>query len=235
MSTRETTSASLRDVIVETGAAPRLTVVVLHGYAMGPESLVPFARSIGVPARFHFLEGPERAVPTGRAWWPLDLERRARALAAGPRELAGERPDRIAEARAVLLAALDEIRADAASLPLVLVGFSQGGMLALDTILRAGPKVAAVALLSSSRILIEEWRPLASRLAGLPILVSHGTADRDLAFSAGEGLRDFCREGSARVTWVPFEGGHEIPLVVWRALRQLLLSVTPEAVPPLDP
>ena len=29
-------------------------------------------------------------------------------------------------------------------------------------------------------------------------------------FSAGERLRDFVLESSARLTWVPFEGGHEI-------------------------
>jgi hypothetical protein len=27
------------------------------------------------------------------------------------------------------------------------------------------------------------------------------------------------------VHWVPFDGGHELPLVVWRRLRQFLLNV----------
>ncbi len=232
---RGATTAGLRTIIVEAAEVSQLSVVVLHGYAMEPEALVPFASSIGVPARFHFLEGPHRAVPKGRAWWPLDAERRARALAAGPRELASESPEGILDARATLLAALEAVRADAPLLPLVIVGFSQGGMLALDTVLRAQPRVAALALLSSSRILEEEWRPLAPRLAGLPILVSHGARDEDLAFSAGEKLRDFCLEAGAHVTWVSFDGGHEIPLVVWRAVRQLLRSVSPAAPEPPGP
>jgi predicted esterase len=29
-------------------------------------------------------------------------------------------------------------------------------------------------------------------------------------------------ESEAPVTWVPFDGGHEIPLIVWRALRKFL-------------
>ena len=65
--------------------------------------------------------------------------------------------------------------------------------------------------------------PLASRFGGLPILVSHGTDDPDLAFRAGEALRDLCASGGGEVTWVPFEGGHEIPLVVWRAVRKLVM------------
>jgi phospholipase/carboxylesterase len=54
------------------------------------------------------------------------------------------------------------------------------------------------------------------------VLVSHGELDDDLAFSAGERLRDFVAAAGAVVTWVPFAQGHEIPLVVWRRVRKLL-------------
>jgi len=63
------------------------------------------------------------------------------------------------------------------------------------------------------------------RLRGLPAFVSHGRADQDLAFTAGEALRDFVLAGGAEVSWVPFDGGHEIPLVVWRALRKFLSAL----------
>ena len=39
---------------------------------------------------------------------------------------------------------------------------------------------------------------------------------------AGERLRDHLQASGATVTWVSFEGGHEIPLVVWRALKRFL-------------
>ena len=71
-----------------------------------------------------------------------------------------------------------------------------------------------------------EWQPLVERLRGLPVLVSHGRADPDLAFSAGEALRDLLAGGGADVTWVPFEQGHEIPLVVWRGLRKFLAPLS---------
>jgi len=77
-------------------------------------------------------------------------------------------------------------------------------------------------MLSASRIRRKAWEREGQRLRGLPVFVSHGRRDTDLAFAAGEGLHDFVRAAGARTTWVPFDGGHEIPLIVWRNLRIFL-------------
>lgn len=220
MNERSVTIAGLRTIIVEPQAPARLDVVVLHGYAMVPENLSPFAHSLGVSARFLLPEGPVTATPAGRAWWDMDAE--SRDLAKGPRDLGAKRFPGAAAARQLLLGFLTQARAPAADCRLALVGFSQGGMLACDTLLREQPDVAALALLSSSRIAADEWTPLAHRLRGLPVLVAHGERDPDLAFAAGEALRDLVAAGGAEVAWVPFEQGHEIPLVVWRRLRKFL-------------
>lgn len=217
--------AGLRTIVIEPQDPPQLVVVLLHGYAMWPEALSPFAHSIGISARFLLPEGPLDACAEGRAWWPIDGERRTRALASGPRDLSEEHPEGVSAARERLLSFLEDDRARSGGLPVALVGFSQGGMLACDTVLRAQPEISALALLSSSRITLEEWTPLVHRLAGLPVLVSHGQDDADLAFSAGEALRDLLAEAGAQVTWVPFEEGHEIPLVVWRALKKFLNQI----------
>jgi hypothetical protein len=63
----------------------------------------------------------------------------------------------------------------------------------------------------------------------VPVLVAHGHEDDDLAFSAGERLRDMMIAAGARVQWLPFEGGHGLPLVVWRALRRFVNAL---ALPP---
>ena len=63
------------------------------------------------------------------------------------------------------------------------------------------------------------------RVAGLPVLVSHGERDPDLAFSAGEALRDCLRAAGADVEWVPVRRGPRIPLVVWRRFRKRLLAL----------
>jgi phospholipase/carboxylesterase len=98
-------------------------------------------------------------------------------------------------------------------------------MLALDWVLCGNQRVDGLALLSTSRLALSEWQPRRERLRNLPVFLSHGASDRDLAFAAGERLRDFLLESAAQLTWTPFEGGHEIPLVVWRGLRKFLAAL----------
>ena len=222
---QECTIAGLTALRVGDPAQARAQVVLLHGYAMRPEDLEPFSHSLGIPAVFYFPRGPREVAPNARAWWPIDEERRSRQLAAGPRDLHEEFPPGRLAARTTLCGFLDAIRGQATELPLILGGFSQGGMLACDTVLSERQPVSGLVLLSSSRIAFSEWLTHRETLAGLPVFISHGHNDNDLAFGAGEALRDFHVESRARVTWLPFEGGHEIPLVVWRALRRFLADL----------
>lgn len=219
--------AGLRTTCVGDVAKARVVVVLLHGFQMTPAELTPFAHSLAAPAWFLFPEGPLAAAPQGRAWWLIDPVAREKALAAGPRDFAEQHPPDLPAARAQLGALLDAVKARAGERPLVLGGFSQGAMLSCDTALRSTIDLAALALFSASRIAYDEWRPLlaSGRLRELPVLVSHGATDADLAFSAGERLRDCLAEAGARVDWVAFDQGHEIPLVVWRRFRKLLLSL----------
>lgn len=195
-------------------------VVVLHGREMSGADLAPFAHSLSVSAYFVFPDAP-LAVARGRTWWPVDSEARLRRLSQGPMDLLAMDPPGRAEARGQLDALLGQF----GSRRRMLVGFSQGGMLAMDFVLHGG-RVDALALLSSTRIAFADWQPRLPVLAGLPVLVAHGRADAELSFAAGEGLRDAAMAGGADVTWLPFEGGHEIPLVVWRGLRHFLRRLT---------
>ena len=208
-------------MIVEGDPGAPLVVIVLHGRMMEAADLAPFARSLGVAAHFVFPDAPLVVQPRGRSWWPVDSEERARRVAAGPMDLHAMDPAGRAEARALL----GGLVAQFAGRTVALVGFSQGGMLAMDYVLHADAPPAALALLSSSRIAWDDWQPRLPRLAGLPVLVAHGSADAELAFAAGERLRDAAIAGGAAVTWLPFDGPHEIPLVVWRALRKFLKLV----------
>ena len=217
----------LRAISVGDPEAAKVVMVLAHGFQMEPADLSPFAHSIRAPAWFLFPEAPLDAEPRGRAWWFIDAKLRDAALARGPRDFAVQYPPDLGAARARLLAFCRAAKAAAGARPFVLGGFSQGGMLACDTRLRSDLEVAALVLLSASRIAFDEGRPLlpAARLAGLPVLVSHGEADADRAFTAGEALRDCLVAAGADVSWLPFAQGHEIPLVVWRRLRTLLLAL----------
>lgn len=241
------TLGGLSAIAVGNPAAPR-TCVILHGRQMEAADLAPFAHSLisgpkaggdptalpsgsaarrsgaaALDAYFVLPDAPLVAEPRGRTWWPVDSEARIRRLSAGPMELSAMDPEGRSEARGLLADACAAL----GDRPLVIAGFSQGGMLAMDAVLHGVVKPAALALLSSTRIAIADWQPRASQLAGLPVLVAHGHADAELSFVAGELLRDFAIAGGAQVTWLPFEGGHELPLIVWRALRTILRSTGP--------
>jgi phospholipase/carboxylesterase len=216
--------AGLRTTAVGAADAP-LTLVLLHGYAMRPADLSPFAHSLGVPAFFLLPQGPQVSPDGGHAWWPVDLDARAAALSQGARDLTNDYPSGLAAARHVLGRFLDIVTEQFRPRRIIIGGFSQGGMLSLDWALRGSRTVDGLALLSASRLATRDWEPHRARLRNLPVYVSHGETDQDLAFAAGERLRDFVLESEARVTWAPFVGGHEIPLVVWRGLRKFLAAL----------
>ena len=196
---------------------------------MLPEDLASFAASLGVAALWLLPEAPvpaalEPGVERGRSWWRIDPVARLEALSRGPRDFASIHPPDLPAARALLARILDDALALAAGRPLVLAGFSSGGMLAFDLMLREPRPVAGLALLSATRIAWREQEPIVARepLRGLPVLLTHGDVDDDLAFSAGEALRDAATAAGADVAWAPYRGGHEIPLVAWNRLRKWL-------------
>ena len=216
MDVQETWRGRLRTLECGNPVSPHV-VVMLHGRNMRAADLAPFGASLGLDAHFVFPDAPLVAEP-GRSWWPVDSEIRLRDR--GARDLHALDPPGRTQARVQLAALCDEV---AHGKRLALVGFSQGGMLAMDYVLHGG-RVDALALLSSTRIAFGEWRPLLPRLAGLPVLVAHGHDDDELSFAAGEALRDAVIGGGAHATWLPFEGGHGIPLPVWRGLRKFLAA-----------
>lgn len=211
-----------------TESAPRCLVLLLHGLTMLPQTMEAFAKVLEPQALVRCPAGPVHYPDGSLSWWPVDLAKREAALATGPVDLAQRSPKERARAREVLHEAMQAARAQHPGLPLVLAGFSQGGMLAVDYLLQhPGAQADALALMSASRIDLDTWLPLLPRLADLPVWVTHGRLDEDLSFSAGEGLRDMLHTAGARVQWQPFDGGHELTMVVWRGLRRFVHGLYP--------
>ena len=214
------TLAGFETIVVEPATRSAADIIVLHGYSTSAAALSPFAHSLGLDATFYF---PQARLPTmdgGWTWWPVDHEQRTKALASGPRDLTHTCPDR-EPVRRRMFELVSEIKRDEAR-PTILCGFSQGGMFALDLFLMEELRLEALALFSSCLIDRARLQLRASRLAGLPTFISHGRRDTDLAFEAGCRLREFLVGAGAGVSWVEFDGGHEIPLPVWRQFKQFL-------------
>jgi phospholipase/carboxylesterase len=217
---------------------PRQVVVLLHGWGAPGDDLVPLGEVLAAPGRLLvFPEAPLASPGGGRAWWPLDLARLQQSRTLDQqRARRRETPPGLPEARAQVTALLAEAarRTRVAPTALVVGGFSQGAMLATDVALASPGAVGALAVLSGSLIAEAEWTArLPALKPGLPVFMSHGRGDPILPFQFAEVLRDLMQGGRHPVTWVPFNGGHEIPGVVLNGLRDFLAAHGPEgaAVP----
>ena len=207
-------------------ATPRAAVLLLHGLDMAPAQLAPIAASLKLPAIVALPSGPVARDGGARSWWPVDDLARAARLDAGPTDLHDSHPPGREPARARVHAAARALRERAPGLPLVLAGFSQGAMLALDCVLQAPPlAVDALALWSASRLAFAEWAPALPRLRGLRVELLHGRADANLGIDAGRSLRDALAAAGAEVRWRAFEGGHELPAQAWLGLRRLVREI----------
>jgi phospholipase/carboxylesterase len=189
-----------------------LTVVCLHGYGADMRDLAPLAPEIpaGRPLRWVFPDGPEVLDWGGKAWFPIDVAAFEEAQRTGvPRDLSGGEPEGMAESRRLLQGLLKDL-----AVPwdkLVLMGFSQGSMMAVDLALRAPKAPAGVVILSGSLLDRRSFAALAPKRKGLRFYQSHGSADPILGFSGGLALE----KGLKDAGWVGelqrFEGGHGVP------------------------
>jgi phospholipase/carboxylesterase len=220
---------------VEAAGEPRVGVLLLHGLDMAPAQLARLVRSLKLPALVALPSGPIERVGGHRAWWPVDDVARAARLLSGPSDLHDSHPPGRDRARDAVHVAAQALRERAPGLPLVVAGFSQGAMLALDCVFQAPSlDVDALALWSASRLAFSEWAPALHRLRGVRIDLLHGRSDANLGIAAGLSLRDALVAEDADVRWSPFDGGHEIPLQAWVGLRRLVRELAAAAADPGD-
>ncbi|HEX5760515.1 MAG TPA: alpha/beta hydrolase-fold protein [Thermoanaerobaculia bacterium] len=190
---------------VPAGDGPFPTVLAIHGWGASAHDLLGLAPLLhGGQALVLCPEG-QVAVPigggvVGRGWFPLALGARTdpEAFRHGAEAL-----------RRFLDAAMERYPIDPERL--VAAGFSQGGTMAYDLVLREPGRFAGLAALSS-------WFPaeLAAGIEkrpeheGLPVLVTHGTRDQLLEVERGRASREALRPYGVALTYREFDMGHEI-------------------------
>ena len=205
--------------------------VFLHGFGAGGDDLVPLAEYFRAPpgTRWVFPAAPLELgglYGDARAWWLIDLARLERDLMSGrASDRTAEVPEGLTEARAAMIAMLDDVRTTFGDAPLVLGGFSQGAMLSLDVALHTDRAIAGLVLMSGTLIAEREWAPRMASRKGTHVLQSHGQRDGLLPFAAAERLRDLMKGAGLDVTWVPFRGAHEIPPPVVAAVGDFLVGL----------
>ena len=223
----------VRKIVKTTGTTSKkpLTVVLMHGYGAPGDDLVGLADTIEAPlgTTFLFPEAPSVLFDDARAWWPIDVGRFQRAMMRGTLdEVMQDVPEGMQASREKVIAMLDAIEHDAKTPRerIVLGGFSQGSMLAVDAALRDARPPAGLVVMSGTLLAAGEWVPLMATRKDLPVFQSHGTEDPILPFAIAERLRDALKDAGMRVSFRSFEGGHGIAPSVTRDLGEWLHSLT---------
>lgn len=228
-------AASLTTRVVGDGDGP--VVVLLHGHGARADNLVPLVDALTVRPgmRFVFPEGPLALGGAARGWWPLaPLHVREAALASGGRNLSNEEPPGMRAARDALVALLREVpdRFGVAPGAVVVGGFSQGAMAAMDAALHLDEPPGVVVSMSGALVDERDWVPRMPALVGARVLVTHGRQDPLLPFAGSERLVARLREAGVSPRFVPFDGGHELPAPVIAAIRDELDRALPRAAAP---
>lgn len=212
------------------------TVVLLHGFGAPGDDLVGLAPYLHAPrTRFVFPAAPLELgglYGDSRAWWLLDLARLEASLGSGNmRAWIAEVPEGLDNARVQMGRFLDQLQArfSIANDQLVLGGFSQGAMLSVDTALHRDAPIAGLVLMSGTLTAESVWQPRLGKLAGVPILQSHGRHDMLLPYAIAEALRDRLVAAGAKVEFHSFLGGHEIPPPVLSAVTKFLATCAASA------
>jgi phospholipase/carboxylesterase len=193
---------------IERGGAGPPTVVLLHGYGSRAEDWLQFEDRWQLPpqTRRVFPQAPLRGPLNGqRGWWWLHLEAYVPSGQELP-DLSHAAPGGIKIAAQLVRDAIkDEPQ------PIILGGFSQGAMTSAEIAFETDQELAGLILLSGTTVNEESW---AAHFAGrrrLPIFIAHGRSDRVLPFAIMERFQQRLKAFGLNVTWLPFDGDHEIP------------------------
>ncbi len=208
------------------GAAPRATIVILHGLGADGTDFMPVAdemdlSSVG-PVRWIFPRAPMRPVTINgghvmRAWYDIlgtDLVRREDE--AGLRES-------FEQVHALL--AQEEARGVPAN-RIVLAGFSQGCAITLGAGLRYPRRLAGLVGMSG-------YLPLADATAAerhdanvmTPVFLAHGRQDPVVPLARGSASRDALKALVQPLEWHEYPMQHSVCIEEIRALQHWLLGV----------
>lgn len=223
------------------GQPNRPLVVMLHGYGANAYDLVPLSNELPIASdwRWVFPQGP---LPIelggfgafeGRAWFPIDVGSYEKALREGRgEEWMNRTPQGLSAARKALLGLIYELKIDSRNL--ILGGFSQGAMLAVDVAIHLENPPKGLLLFSGAPVDRTNWSKRAQALGrqeaqtgpqSISFFQSHGEQDQVLPFASGQALNNLLLSWGFTGTFLPFRGGHEIPRGALREANQFLAAL----------
>jgi phospholipase/carboxylesterase len=173
------------------------TLVLLHGYGADEHDLLDLGHLLDPRLRVVSLQAPISLGGKQRAWYALSQDESGN-LTSDP-----------AEVRAGLAAAVGAVE-EIGSQPLLL-GFSQGGGMALGVLLTRPELVSGVLSLSGVAPMLEpaELAPKEA-LRAKPVFAAHGTQDPVVSIARGRLLKKIAEDAGLAVTWREYDMGHMV-------------------------
>jgi len=196
---------------IETGPAPTAAVIWLHGLGADGNDFVPIVPELAIPdhlhIRFVFPHAPVRPVTCNggyemRAWYDIySLE-----------DFAQEDTTGFAEAQTRVTALIeDQVARGIKPNRIVLMGFSQGGAVALYAGLRFPHRLAGIGALSTYLPLRETTQAGASTAnATTPIFMAHGIHDPVVLYKFGESSCELLKQMQYSVMWKHYPMEHSV-------------------------
>ena len=200
----------LKAIELETRPNPSHAVIWMHGLGADGSDFVPIVRELKLPPlgiRFIFPHAPMRPVTINggfvmRAWYDIVVQ-----------DLVRQEDERgIRESQDLVGQLIDkEIARGIPANRIALAGFSQGGVITLQTGLRYPKRLAGLLALSCYLPLsatLEKERSAANQ--DVPVFIGHGTADDIVPLQRGLGARDALSKLGYKPEWHQYPMPHSV-------------------------
>eukprot|EP00912_Choanoflagellata_sp_UC4_P002067 UC4_evm1s1316 len=216
-----------------TGTEAKLAVIMAHGYGADNDQFEDLARSlVSIDKSLQNIVWVSPMAPSNNEWFPLQLTEwsqimmGARGQDAIAQFIRNEIPGM--DASSHLLQDLSCQVAQKFNLDakrVLLGGFSQGAMMAVDASLGLNEGPGGIIVLSGFPLTVDKNYEKLAKKKGLRVFQSHGTSDMILPFFASSWLRDLFKNTGTDLTWVEHSGGHDLGgITTLQKLAQWLAS-----------
>lgn len=205
-------------------------IMLLHGFGADYEDLLSLTSAYTGALRptWIFPNGPQKVqigfFSAGRSWFSVNIPLLQKAFR--DKDYASVQnafPKEISEIRKKLEFFLAEI--NVAPHNLIVGGFSQGAILAIELALHAFERPRGLLVFSGTLVHVDSWKHLAPQKGALPFLQTHGENDPLLPLELALQLEELFLTSGFKGKLHRFQGGHEIPSSCLTELDHFLKSL----------
>jgi len=176
-------------------------IFLFHGYGSDEKDLLPLVEDCKGTHHIFSLRGPI-TIYSGYAYWNFDEYGTSNSVEF----------DKVMQSAQIFInEAIKKYDLDSENI--VLLGFSQGAMLAQSLALLMGERISKVVALSGYvPDFVKEDIYVKKSLKHLKIFISHGINDMVVPYQLGEATEDYFKSLGASVTFKAYDSGHYITL-----------------------